>query len=388
MRTRRPASKPESRQRRGFTLIELLVVISIIAVLMSLILPAIQNARAAARRTQCLNHLKNLGLSMHNYATNRAGSRFPAYGYWRGSTISGSPLGAAYPARSWVVELLPFLDQRQISDRWNKSAAWDAGTSGDLSTNLGLGETIVAVLNCPDDQNHFEQAGGLSYVGNAGYGNFDTASTGAEMGAGESGGPSPADYTGHNFNTEPFDWDGDGNVNGKDSTATGPVEVNFDAQDAAIQRDTGVLWAEYEQFPNSTKNKSASVADIYDGAANTILLTENINGGIGSWANPHAKSAAFMFPMEFNALTDTYGGVSSESGSTPWINANKFVGVGNSPFPASNHSGGVNICNCEGGARFISEDIDQTVYMRLITPAGARPRTGFQAETPLGSNDF
>ena len=93
----------------GFTVIELMVVIAIISVLMSLILPAVMNARGAARRTQCQNNLKNLGLAMINEA--EAKKRFPASGYFGRTT-------GFY--RSWAADLLPWIDQQTIADRWDK----------------------------------------------------------------------------------------------------------------------------------------------------------------------------------------------------------------------------------------------------------------------------
>jgi len=104
------------KRSRGFTLIELLVVIAIIAVLIALLLPAVQQAREAARRTQCKNNLKQLGLALHNYH-----DVFGTFVYRKGGTGSGqnssTRLDGNYGRRSGLVSLLPYLDQAPLYQR-------------------------------------------------------------------------------------------------------------------------------------------------------------------------------------------------------------------------------------------------------------------------------
>jgi len=96
------------RFRRGFTLIELLVVIAIIAILIALLLPAVQQAREAARRTQCKNNLKQIGLALHNYHDTH--SMFPASAYW---ALPDSGFGFLNGA-SWETMILPFIEQGNL----------------------------------------------------------------------------------------------------------------------------------------------------------------------------------------------------------------------------------------------------------------------------------
>src|SRR5574339_664627 len=101
-----------TRSRRGFTLIELLVVIAIIAILIALLLPAVQQAREAARRTQCRNHLKQIGLALHNYHDN-----FTMFMPKSGGTNPGNPChnGNSNRRSGWAA-LLPYIDQAPLSN--------------------------------------------------------------------------------------------------------------------------------------------------------------------------------------------------------------------------------------------------------------------------------
>lgn len=128
-----------NRRTRGFTLIELLVVIAIIAVLIALLLPAVQQAREAARRTQCKNHLKQLGLAMFNYESSH--SRFPLPTYL--SALNGSGYGGLLTTNVWSLAILPYMDQAPAYNLYNFSyCAWDPA-------NAAAGQTKIAPFLCP-----------------------------------------------------------------------------------------------------------------------------------------------------------------------------------------------------------------------------------------------
>ena len=132
-------------KRRGFTLIELLVVIAIIAVLIALLLPAVQQAREAARRTQCKNNLKQLGLALHNYADSHG--MFPA-GHM--DTYTDNVSAGAHHQFSWLTALLPFIDRSTLYNQIDFNA--DPLLNAQVNPKFyAVGGVDIPAFICPSD---------------------------------------------------------------------------------------------------------------------------------------------------------------------------------------------------------------------------------------------
>ena len=121
-----------SRRNRAFTLIELLVVIAIIGVLVAILLPAVQQAREAARRSQCLSNMKQIGLAFHNYESTHGG--FPACRWTFGNVSSGS---------GWGVRLLPYIDQSALFNQYDFNKSFYDTENGEVV------KVTVPVFRCP-----------------------------------------------------------------------------------------------------------------------------------------------------------------------------------------------------------------------------------------------
>ena len=352
-------------RRRGFTLIELLVVISIIAVLASLIMPAIMNARAAARRIQCANNLKQLAAATMNFTTGSNGRLPGAYDWYPCLDTNASPAVVTnVQARPWPVALLPFLDRNDLQRVVNtKDMTQTLGTAAS-----GFGSPHVEALTCVVDENNFNMSDGLSYVGNGGY----------------------AAIWPTNPNT-PF------NVHSAVSLSTTlaiPIRAAY---------STGVLWApdnglalgitpSSQGFVKYPFRMSLDFISAGDGNSSTILFGENIQAG--SWSGGFASppgSAPISFQLSGQIFTVLVGGGNIVGGSQTTIplqlaqnvamwnafqigrlNENLVATKGLAPRPSSNHGDLINFAFCAGNVRPINMNVHPAVFARLVTPDGQR----------------
>jgi prepilin-type N-terminal cleavage/methylation domain-containing protein len=307
------------RRRPGFTLIELLVVIAIIAILIALLLPAVQQAREAARRTQCKNNMRQLGLAAHMY--------HDTYKIIPPGCVAFSPAPAAYggyAAQGAFVFILPFIDQGNLYARYDHNKGFDA------NDNQFVVNTSVNVFECPSTPN-----GGRKMATN----NAFAAAFGGQPP--QNGGNTAAisDYNG-------IRWLYD--INGVQNTGL-----------------MSHIWA--FPPPSYTIFQTSKFRDCTDGLSNTILYHEMAGrpnlyrkgsqpGGLVTWAQA-LWSAPWSFSTGIDIYTSTPDGINKPG--------NCIINCTNEWQPFSFHTGGVQITLADGSGRFLSENINGQVFWAL-----------------------
>jgi prepilin-type N-terminal cleavage/methylation domain-containing protein/prepilin-type processing-associated H-X9-DG protein len=359
------------RSRLGFTLVELLVVIAIIGILMGLLVPAVQAAREAARRTQCANQLKQMGLGAVQYET--AKKKFPGYLNYFGA-FSGSTSDPADPANSpgphakigsWHVSLMPFLDAQATYERWNedKYPLLSTGSPNTLADGFHANSAPnLPIFQCPSASPESE-GGRNNYISNNGMMGF---------------------------------WDPSSNFNG----------VSFVASNKVANGAFNNKYAGPSAGPSGTINPTPTgpdvrIEDFKDGPSNTVLFSESIQAMPFHWLNLTSPAAALSGPGS-NLFVDlakiNQGFVyHPQFDNTPdpraLINSDRDVASMNPSDPTTNslyarpsswHTTGVNAAFADGQVRFINETIDYRTYQALMTLRGKSSDVAFREFVPSG----
>lgn len=326
--------------RLGFTLVELLVVIAIIGILIALLLPAVQAAREAARRSQCLNNLKQIGLALQNH--HDVMRRLPPGGV---SDVAPFGTGGGYGS-SWMIFILPYMEQQQLYSQWKFT-----GNSGVFNaTNMtAINNLVIPAYTCPSSPLKTQwsvQTGAVASMGTPATNRM------AVHYMGISGAIS-------------------GLISGFTDTSR-QVQVNR----SGLVGFGGVLIV----------NGKLTFADLTDGTSNVMAVSEDGDYLISNnatkhdwracqgwgWAigtNSSATPPAFNGDAVWNLCTVRYA-INQKSG-WPDTEDRATYGVGgdcanNTPMN-STHPGGVNAMLCDGSVRFVSETASLDLVARLAT---------------------
>jgi prepilin-type N-terminal cleavage/methylation domain-containing protein len=343
-------ARPLPRARRdGFTLIELLVVIAIIAILIGLLVPAVQKVREAAARLQCQNNLKQIGLAVHNFHDTY--KKFPAGSVYRES-VPGNGQWDYYD--TWAISILPYIEQGNLYKLWDPkvpNAVPDA-----TSPNMALlRQSHVPVYECPSDPNGFTPATPASGPGG-------TTGLGRPLYMpGSYRGVAGADWGGTDWGVD----QGGPNENWDDATQV----ANWLMKNRSMSR--GIFHATVPGVASAER-----MASIIDGTSNTLMVGEYATTTVLNrrtfWAYAYtsynlscvtyAQSRTLL--ADFDLCQNTAPGGSNQC-KRAW---------------GSLHTGIINFVMCDGSVRTISTSIDMNLTLpALATIAGGEviPTTDF-----------
>lgn len=337
---------------RGFTLVELLVVIAIIGVLVALLLPAVQAAREAARRSSCSNNLKQLAIGCHNYH-DTTGSFPLSYGFTPPNNAHWTePDVSTHRSTSWMTQVLPFIEQKNLYDQidFNFGVKNDPrnGTivnNPNNPSNAFVARTVVPTFLCPSDGLHVKgrlgsranrSAGGWEYAinnykgvcgANWGWGNFQTITP-------------PRNSPLINFN----------------------VTVWSNNHRDGLDAGNGIFYRGGRADIN--RQCSTPIAQVSDGTSNTFMIGEAIprwcthtwwfwfNGTTATTAIPLNVKAQHPNCQTGNRTTDL------NCAWGDWPNNYSFMSL---------HPGGAHFALADGSTRFVAQTIDLTIYRSLGT---------------------
>jgi prepilin-type N-terminal cleavage/methylation domain-containing protein/prepilin-type processing-associated H-X9-DG protein len=298
----------ERGKRSGFTLIELLVVIAIIAILIGLLLPAVQKVRAAAARIQCQNNLKQLAVACHNY--HDVNQRLPASGPQATYSMGGANW-------SWLARILPYVEQQNLYTLMNIPAATLATDNAN-----GLLATPIKTFQCPAD-------------GTTNLPRTNTADIGGKVGQ--------TNYKGVC---------GDNWIWGKWKNSIQPT-----GSSSGLDNGNGIFYRT-DGIPGTPGHGPLPIVAISDGTSNTFMIGEDVPlyNRWCAWPYANAAVGTCAIPLNYGIPPNTNPG-----GAGDWNNVYSF---------RSRHTNGANFAYADGSVQFITQSISTTVYMATATYQG------------------
>ena len=316
-------------KRHAFTLVELLVVIAIIGVLIALLLPAVQQAREAARRIQCTNNLKQLGLALHNY--DAALGKFP-------------PGGLGYPmVWSPQSQLLPYVEQGNLQDLLDFSKP-PMTAFGGPAQNEEAAKVTIDLLLCPSDKDKVPGSpyGGISYPASMGSGMNDRNNTA------DDGSNANADGLIYSLSKNSFR----DVIDGTSNTVVFSEHLLGDGTDSAPP--TGDYRFRVIELSTSTQTTesacTAGSAPKWSGQRGAKWINGHLNDTLyNHWYGPNSHNPDCQNGYHNFALTSA----------------------------RSQHPGGVQVCMVDGSARFVAETIDLAIWRAIATRAGGEVISDF-----------
>jgi prepilin-type N-terminal cleavage/methylation domain-containing protein len=334
--------------RRGFTLVELLVVIAIIGILVSLLLPAVQAAREAARRMQCSNNLKQLALAFHNYHdTHKA---FPM-GYF----VWINPAGGNYNVQAWGQLLLPFIEQQVLADQYDYRVAPvnEAGPIG--QANIAIISTVIRTFTCPSAPNPTIRV----------YDGFVPANAV----------PGLPQLT---WRAAPSDY---GIATGVRGIFANMAYANFPGGAGGLRH--GMIQPHIQIVGVTSSFRENNFAVVLDGTSNTILLAERTGG-----SDIYTLRKQLNVPQPFPQMNG--GGWGDALNGEHWMSGTLYSGQ---TWPPQEGPCGINCTNMrgygfhslhpqgcqfalgDGSVRFVNQSVTQFVLASLITREKGEPST-------------